>query len=384
MPQAPTANMGLILPTDHGDPDQWDLLLDTLVRTIDQHNHAAGSGAKISLSQLAIDADISFVDAGGNKHAIYNLKAIDFFPVATTDVTGFAGAFFLNSADNELYYRTTAGANVKFTNGATINVGAFTGGFGGDYTSAGALAIFDDASDAYWFQQQVGAAVRQYAKMQCADLKLFEFKAVGASPVPVQAVTLKSPAALAAGYTLTFPGALPGSQVLTQVDAAGNVVLSNTIVANSDIVISGTGTYKQGSKQITKTISMGDVVASSGGGVANTAAGGGIVIQPSSIVTLRLSEFQTHWRLLNVTITFDNAANRNGTTGQVKRSGSGDPATTAFTNVGAAMSATGTARRNVSAVNIQPGSGESFFCDLQTGVGITATAVNLIIDYDVP
>lgn len=228
MPQAPSPSMGIIWPTDKDDANAWDVIMDTAIRVVvDGHNHAAGNGAKISISQLAFDADISFVDSGGGKHAITDLKAIDFFPVPASDVTALAGAFFLNSADSELYFRNLSGANIKFTNGATLNSAAFVGGIGGDYQAVAALEIFDDATDAYWFQQQVGTGVRQYAKMRCADLALYEFKTVASGPpVPVLAVTLKSPAALAAGYSLTMPaalqvGALPSALYLSNTGVIG-------------------------------------------------------------------------------------------------------------------------------------------------------------------
>jgi hypothetical protein len=276
--------MGLILPSDHGDADVWDVLIDTVFRTIDAHTHATGAGAKVNISQIGIDADVSFVDAGGGKHAITDLKAIDFFPSPASAMTGFAGAFFVSDGTgglvlNELYFRTVLGTNIQFTNAGTLNVGAFAGTIGGDYTGVGALEIFDDASDAYWFNQQVGTGVRQFAKMRCADLSLFEFKAVAAGPpVPAQAVTLKSPTALAAGYALTMPGALPGSTLLQQVDSTGQMIWSNTVPnavtlsgavtasstlvatglitanggvtagANQNVTVSGTGDLKHGSR----------------------------------------------------------------------------------------------------------------------------------------
>src|SRR4051812_17529749 len=227
MPQTPLPNTGTILPSDHGDGDQWDLLLDNCFRNYDGHNHANGAGAQVSISSLKIDADISFVDPLGGKHAISDLKAIDFAPVAASALTPFSGAFFLNNADNELYFRTFTGVNVKVTNGATLNSAAFVGGITGDYSAVGAEEKYDDATNAYWFTQQVGAAVRQYAKMQCADLKLFEFKAHGATPVPLTSVTLKSPAALAANYALTMPAALPASASGIQVSATGVMSYEN-------------------------------------------------------------------------------------------------------------------------------------------------------------
>jgi hypothetical protein len=237
-----TPNMNLILPTDHGSADQWDAILDAVFTRIDGHDHSTGNGATIAMSSLKVDADISWA-FGGSQRAITDLKAIDFSPQASSAVASLAGALFLNSADNELYYRTTTGANVKITNGAALNFAAFVGGIGGDYGAVGALEIFDDATDAYWFQQQVASAVRQYAKLRAADLSLYEYKAAGATPVPSFAVTLRSPTALAAPYTLTLPGALPASTKPFRTDAAGNVTFSYTdqIVFNVALALVGVG-----------------------------------------------------------------------------------------------------------------------------------------------
>lgn len=213
MPQIPSPNMGIIWPTDGDDANAWAPIMDQAVRgVIDGHNHAAGNGAQISIGSLKFDADISFVDALGGKHAITNLKTISFFP--SPPPVGTNGSFFIadgtsGTVVNELYYRTTLGTNVQMTTGGTLNVAGFAGGIGGDYSGVSALESFLDAQNAYQFFQQLGASVRQFAKLQSADLSLFEFRAHGASPVPTQAVTLRSPAALALGYVLTFPGALP-------------------------------------------------------------------------------------------------------------------------------------------------------------------------------
>jgi hypothetical protein len=247
--------MNIVWPSDHGDDDVWDVLMDTAVRvTIDGHNHSPGGGAQINFSSLKWDADISAVDPGGNKHALKNLLAAAFFPSPSSAMAGFAGAFFVSDgtgglALNELYFRTIGGANVKVTNGAALNVVAFTGGIGGDYSSIGALELFDDGTDAYWFQQQVGAgSVRQYAKMRCADVQLFEFRSTASGVVPGQAVTLKSPAALAAGYALTFPGALPvgAKPAPLTVDASGNIAAGavETIQLSPLAPAAGTGGWR--------------------------------------------------------------------------------------------------------------------------------------------
>lgn len=282
-----TPNMGLVLPVDHGSADTWDVILDTAFGLIDAHDHTPGKGVLIATAALKIDADVSWA-FGGTSRAITDLRAIDFSPQPVAGMTALAGAFFLSDGTgglsaNELYYRTTASANVKVTSGAALNVAGFTGGIGGDYSSVGALEIFDDATDSYWFQQQVGASVRQYARMRSGDLDLYEYKAhPAAGPVPTNRVRLKSPAALAASYDLTWLAALPGSAQLMVVDNAGLVTASNTVAnlitansgltagANQNITVSGTGKFKH--PTITDVISPMAGLPGTGASVITTSA----------------------------------------------------------------------------------------------------------------
>lgn len=241
-----TPNMGMILPTDHASGDVWGSLVNAAFGVTDLHNHTTGQGVKVPPGGLNMNANLSFSPAGA-PNAITDLLAIDFTAVAAAAVTGFSGALFLNSADSELYWRNTTGTNVKITNGASLNFAAI-GGIGGDYSAVSALESFDDASDSYWFQQQVGAGVRQYARMRSADLDLYEFKANPAGGVPTNRVRLASPAALAASYALTLPGALPASGRVLAVDISGQISAapSSLTTVTSPMYISATGTVTAG------------------------------------------------------------------------------------------------------------------------------------------
>lgn len=254
-----TPNMGLVLPTDHGSSDQWDAILDVAFATLDSHDHSTGKGTKVPAGGLNINADVSWSSAAVS-HSILDLLALDFKPSPAANVVGLAAALFVSDGTsglsaNELYWRTTSGSNVKLTAGTALNVAAFTGGIGGDYAATGALVVFDDSTDSYWFQQQVGSAVRQYARMRSADVDLYEFKANPAAGVPTNRVRLASPTALAASYTLTMPAALPASKAMAIVDSAGTVSLSviNTVypatmfltgagASFSALALGGTGT----------------------------------------------------------------------------------------------------------------------------------------------
>lgn len=270
-----TPNMGMILPTEDGSADVWDTILNTALTLNDAHDHTSGKGVAIPSAALNINADVSWA-SGGTNYAITALKAVDFTAVTAASVAGYAGAFFVNSSDSELYFRSIAGTNIKITSGTTLNV-SIVGGIGGDYSSVSALLDYDDASDTYRFRQETSAAVRQYAKIASADLVLREYKAAGNAVVPVNAVTLKSPAALAASYTVTLPDAVPASTVLVQTTSAGVLTFTNTIVndmtmaANKSVIVSGTGKYKHATKTITvpclptsATVSAGTVSGTGG------------------------------------------------------------------------------------------------------------------------
>lgn len=227
-----TSNMSLVLPVEGGSQDIWDTLLNAALTLVDEHDHSTGKGVKVPSAGLKINADVSW-SFSGTRYAITDAKAVDFEPQAASAVSSYSSALFANSDDsNNLYFRNSAGTNVKITDGSTLNI-SIVGGIGGDYTSIGALLDYDDATDTYRFRQQTSASVRQFAKVSCSNVQLFEYLAAGASPVPTNSVRLASPAALAASYTVTFPGAVPGANgTFLQATTAGVLSFSNTTTAD--------------------------------------------------------------------------------------------------------------------------------------------------------
>jgi hypothetical protein len=212
-----TPNMGMVLPSDH-DPsssDLWGLLLNAALTVADGHNHTAGQGVAIPVGALNWNANLQAA-SGGSNFGIYDAAFFDFIPVLPASMATFAGALFVSSVDNNLYYRTTSGSNVQVTNGAALNFSAFVGGIGGDYSAVGALESFDDATHRYLFQQE--GSPRPWAGLAAGNIDIYQQAASIANKV-----TLKSPNALAASYALTLPAALPGSQATLRVDGSGNV-----------------------------------------------------------------------------------------------------------------------------------------------------------------
>jgi len=228
-------NMGLTLPTQGASgAGTWDDALDANSALIDAHDHSPGKGTTIKTNGIEINADLTFASL----YAPINLHRLTFASIAA--LTSNNKSLFVSSSDNELYWRSNAGANVKLTSGSQLNVAAFTGGIGGDYAAVSALVDFDDATDTYRFRQETAASVRQFAKVKFADISLVEYDPSGDASVPTNSITIKSPDALAGNYSLTMPAALPGSTSLVQLDSSGVLTASNT-VANALTLSSALG-----------------------------------------------------------------------------------------------------------------------------------------------
>ena len=211
-----TPNMLLVLPALGGSTGVWDDLTQTIHEQIDLHDHATGKGVKVTPSGLNINTDLSLIGTS----SLINTKAVQFTAAASYTV---ARSLFVLSSDNELYWRTNGGTNVKITSGNTLNL-SLVGGIYGDYSSTSAKIYYEDAGKRYKMLQS-GPAPDFWASVDCGDLKLYE-KASAIS----NAVTLKSPATLAASYSLTMPAAVPAATALVQSSTTG--VLSFNVTAN--------------------------------------------------------------------------------------------------------------------------------------------------------
>lgn len=232
--------MGLVLPVDGGSNNVWDTILDTLFGVVDSHGHVPGQGVPIVSAALNINADVSW--AG---FAISHLLALYFTEQAAAPTTN--DAIFVLSSDHNLYFRNSTGTNVQITAGNTLNI-SIVGGIGGDYSSVGALLSYDDATRRYLLQQE--GSPRPWAGIATADIDLYQ-KAASI----VNKVTLQSPNALAASYTMVMPTGLPAAKSLMYIDNTGQIStsISKTIqipaaqadlnTANTRIVAASAGMY---------------------------------------------------------------------------------------------------------------------------------------------
>ncbi len=234
-----TAYMLIVLPDVSGSIDTWGTELNTALQAIiDPHDHTTGKGKQVPTAGIGINADLTM----GN----YRLTSVGGLSMQNRGALLTSGACEFFAYGGDAYFRSNGGVNVKITNGGALNM-TTVGGIAGDYTSVSAEVAFVDAQDGYTFKQQVGAAVRQYAKMDCADVRLYEFKAHPAAAPPTNFVSLKSPAALAASYQVTLPAAVPAATLPVQMSAAGVLSVGGSIAMASgdNITLSGAGRYKR-------------------------------------------------------------------------------------------------------------------------------------------
>lgn len=286
-------NMGLELPTrGPAGSGTWDDTLDANATKVDAHDHTVGAGARIRVAALDIDSDVSF----GSVWAPVNLHHITLASILISPTPPPTKSIYVNSTDNELYFRNNSGNSIKITAGNTLNVAAFVGGIGGDYTAVAASVAFDDSQKRYTFKD--GSA--NWARGVFGGVRLIE-----QGTAETVYVGLIAPSALAASYTLTMPAALPGAQLLLQLDTAGNILTSNTVPgavsvggdltvggaatigANKDLTVSGIGVVRHGPRTVISTPWSGDINQVSGTPVGVTGGQVGVVIPATCNVYIR-------------------------------------------------------------------------------------------------
>ncbi len=264
-----TTNMGLELPAEDGSSGTWDSILNSSLGLVDAHDHTSGNGLAVPSAGIDIDADLPF---GG--FAATGVKAVDFTPVATSTMAGYANALFSNSADGELYWRTSGGTNVQLTDGASLN-SSLLGGFTGDYGAGAEEANYNVGSSIYNFL--INATTRAF--IDSSDIRLFE-----ATSGITKAVKLKSPASLANSYTITMPAAPPASLTsLVTMATTGALAVS---VTPSVTTLATTGAATLNSAVVTTSATIGTTLGVTGAVTMSAAATVGTTLGVTGATTL--------------------------------------------------------------------------------------------------
>jgi hypothetical protein len=253
MPTFPT--MPLIMPTVGGSSGSWGTLLASAFLVLDGHQHlgVGSGGAQIVSAAININADLTFAS-----YSATNLRSATF--AAGQAVSGVRKLYV--GANSELYWNNSAaGTAIQLTNGTALNVSAFIGGIGGDYTSVSAALNYDNSAARYTLKAGGGTT---WARVAAGEVRIHEHASTSSIYV-----ALAAPAGIASPYTVTFPAAVPAAKRLVQASAAGVLTFENTGIeaatfsglitasagltcaANQHVTISGTGEVKHGNRERT-------------------------------------------------------------------------------------------------------------------------------------
>ena len=213
-----SANMSLPIPVPGVDPGQdWAFNINSCLGTLDQHNHANGSGVQITPAGLNLSSDLTFL---GN-NAI-NLRTVRFSPQTSQPSLG-TDLGCLYEYGTDLYYNDGSGNKIRITQSGSI-VGA-TGSITGLVSPASASYI--SGSQTFVFQ----AGVNLPASLDGADIILRNHVANS------KGLTLSPPTAMAADYSIIMP-ALPSQQSFVTLDNAGNMSAPWTVDNNTIKIVS--------------------------------------------------------------------------------------------------------------------------------------------------
>jgi hypothetical protein len=197
-----STNMSLPIPTVASTSGPtWASDLNSCLTIIDQHDHTAGSGARITPSGMNIISDLPF----------NGYSATMLLKTAFSSQTGaLTGTNFLSVVSGNLYFNDSSGNQIPITSG---------GGVAGSPGSIGSLsspasATYVAGSKLFQWRADSGKA----AAMDNGAVTIRETNVASA-----KGVTLASPTSLAADYQLTFPTALPATTRAVISDATGNL-----------------------------------------------------------------------------------------------------------------------------------------------------------------
>ena len=264
MPGPVTPNMSLQLPALGGDSGTWDSEVNNAFTSVDSHTHEPGKGVLVPTAGLNINADLTFAGNG-----ITNLKSLAFSEIAA--LAAGSDVIFVNSSDHELYWRSHSGVNVKLTSGNALNVAAFAGGIGGDYSAVGAALDYDAANTRYTFQ---GASPTfDWAALASGDLHLYQ-----EGTTESVYVGLKAPDALAASYSITMPLAAPSNTRPVYMDSGGALSTEAGMTRLGRQTFTGSGTYTPttGTRAVLlRMVAGGGGGGGAAGGTGSSAGGGG-------------------------------------------------------------------------------------------------------------
>ena len=196
--------------------------INTALATIEEHDHTTGKGIKVPSAALNLNADVPL-----SGYSLYDAKSYRVRD-AVSALTGADWARGLHAVGDDLWWCNGSGEAVQITSGTSI-VG--TSGSITNLPSGGAVYA---AGTCVWKQTNISAN-----KAMTQDAGRVKIRDESVTDGTAKAAILSAPEGLAADYTLTLPGALPGSGTkFLRVDSDG--LVTDTVDADaSSLEVSG-------------------------------------------------------------------------------------------------------------------------------------------------
>lgn len=243
----------------------WASQLNTALELVDSHDHTASNGVPIPTAGLNINADLSL-----NSYELIDTKAL----ALDSQVASLADPNRVYIINGDLWFNNGAATPVQLTNG-----GSLAGVFGSitNLGLGGSSAIYSNFNKDFSFF----FSASNPAALNIGDIRLYPFDGVATYS---NAVTLKTPTALAGSYSMTLPLSLPLLDGVLSSTAAGVIKhgLGDGTAANPSLAFASdtnTGMYRIGADNIgvaangTKILD----VAATGLGVTGTLSASGTI-----------------------------------------------------------------------------------------------------------
>ncbi len=191
---------------------------------VDSHDHTSGKGVPIPSAGLNINADLTF-----NAFNAISLRATR-FQSQSAPLTTPSDINQLYVVNGNLFYNNQLGQSIQLTIGAALDATTI-GGIGGDYGTSTALEFYTTSTRTFTFWSNTNVP----ANLDAASVTIRE---IAVSP---NGITLSSPSALAANYTITLPTGLPASTSALVVSPTGAASFSpgSNVPAGSVIMFGG-------------------------------------------------------------------------------------------------------------------------------------------------
>jgi hypothetical protein len=198
---------------------------NTAFTTIDSHDHTSGKGLQVPSSGLNINADLPF-----NLQNATAVRSVRFNNYGTAIGAGTdTGCAYV--AGGNLYFNDISGTQIQLTAGGALNA-ASIGGIGGDYSTSTASVYYSDIAKTFYFTQNINQA----ATVSVGPVVIQD------TAVSANGITVQSPVALAASYSLTLPSVVPASTLPISMSSTG--VMSTGQITTAQITDNAVTTVK--------------------------------------------------------------------------------------------------------------------------------------------